>query len=176
MCLALDLLGRKECVEYSEFVLVCFGFPRFDSFIHNAKIYNLLARIKRCLPDNLGIKTKNGRIYAQGSWESVCFQRPIGSAALIQRQVQWKSITKKEPPSKSASSERRFRPAVLLAESPGKKVLSRKELEALTGKSRSSASRLISSWIEQGIVKKVGNAKNTKYLVVSSEGMTATAL
>jgi hypothetical protein len=174
MCLALDLLYRRECVESSEFVEVCFGLPHFDSFIHNAKIYNLLARVKRSLPKSLHIKTKNGRIYAIGEWDSVVFQRPAGCGEVVERQNEWKHLAHAQQPTKNMA--RPVKPAVLVAGTDGKKLLTRKELESLTGKSKSSASRLISSWIDQGLVRRVGQAKNTKYLLVSLDNIDAAAL
>lgn len=176
MAMALDLLSRKECVDYAEFVWVCFGFRRFDSFIHNAKIYNLLARIKNTLPSDLKLRTKNNKIYAIGSWNSVQFIRPIGGAAAIQRQTEWLQGSLKEAPPKSSNITQRLNPACYLAETPGKSLLTRKELEALTGKSKSTASRLIAQWLGLGIVKKMGSAKNTKYLLVSDSGLPSPAL
>jgi hypothetical protein len=173
MCFALDLLYRKECVEFAEFGLVCFGLRQFDSFTHSAKVYNLLARLKACLPKSLSLKTKGGRIYAVGTWENVQFERPIGCEEVVQRQSEWRHLFVKELAARKAPEQRRPKPNFFLAEAPGKKILSRKELEALTGKSRSTASRLIAHWIEQGVVKRIGSAKNTKYLLLTMNRLTS---
>lgn len=167
MCLALDLMRRKECLTFEEFLSTCFGIHRFDSIIHNAKVYNLIARIKERLQDRIIIKTKYNRIYCYGPWERVEFQYPTVGLEDLMRRTDLKHAFKRENTATSASFRHEFRPTMLVAAKRDNNLLSRQELEAAIGKSRATANRIIQNWVEQGIVKKVGRARNTKYLVLT---------
>ena len=166
LCLALDLLHRKECISFETFLSTCFGIPQFDSVIHNAKVYNLIARIKELFEGELPIQTKSGRIYCYGPWDTVEFQSPSTGLEDLFREKDLERIFKRNHPVVSPSNTRAVRPANVTATKNDPTVLSRHELEAATGKSRASANRIIKTWLDQGIVKKTGQARNTRYTVI----------
>lgn len=166
LCFAVDLLKRKECVTFEEFLAVCFGLPRFDSFVHNAKVYNLLSRLKNALPKDVEVKTKNNRIYVDGSWENVVFCEKEQAFEKVTRRQEWKFCLEKSRPAvprKSTSPS----PSVVLAEKGDNALMTRAELEKMIGKSRATASRILFEWLQEGYIKRVGKAKNTKYLVLT---------
>lgn len=171
LCLAFSLLHAKPVVEAEEFMRVCFGISQFEPEIHQAKIFNLLARMRKIAPTELCFYVKSGKIYAEGSWSEVTFQRRHSLAGALQDCVEWKSIIKSHPPRQQAllPSDWFVRPVQALKQFENKRELSREELEKVTGKSKSTASRMIQRWLEQGILKKTGKAKNTRYLVYSQK-------
>ncbi len=171
MAVAFDLLYKKNQVSFDELCFACFGIARFDSVIHNSKVFNLLSRMREIAPSGLKLGTKSGMIYASGDWSGIGFIGLHSSASKLRGQAEWKDlISKKRGPSTADSETERFvKPALVLKKLAGQKELSREELEELTGKSRSTANRLIARWIKQGVLIKTGKAKNTRYIVCSSD-------
>ncbi len=168
MCLAFELLHGKPCVEVAEFALVCFGLTKFDAIIHNPKVFNLLARMKSLKTPGLTFQLKSGRIYAQGSWEKIRFVRPHGMGLVLEQREEWNELFEKKEKPVEAGEERWVKPSVALKQAEKSAELTREEIERLTGKSRSTATRLLNRWLKEGILKKVGKAKNTRYVWVGT--------
>lgn len=174
LCSAFELLHGKESVEAEELLRVCFGIPNLDPEIHNPKIFNLLSRMRKLAPPGLDFHMKSGRIYAQGSWAGVEFRRRHSLSGALQDCVQWKSIVRRAPARKPAEAEtdRFVRPVQALKKLKGRGEMTREDLEELTGKSKSTASRMIARWLKQGVLKKTGKARNTRYLVVNKGALS----
>ncbi len=148
----------------AEFALVCFGLSRFDAEIHNPKVFNLLARMKALKTPGIRFQLKSGRIYASGSWEGVRFVRPHGMGLQLESRAGWNELFEKKQKPIEPAAERWVKPSVALKQAEKNTELTREEIERMTGKSRSTATRLLNRWLKDGILKKVGRAKNTRYL------------
>jgi hypothetical protein len=168
MAAALSLLNSLESVDCAQFAQVCFGLTRYDPTIHAAKIFNLLSRIRTLAPPTLRFSVKDGRVWSRGSWDGVEIDRGSGLSGQVRGHSEWESLTARQLPRKSTEiADRWARPAQALKLLEGKAELTRRELEALTGKSRATANRIIERWIRQGIVVRRGNARNTVYTFVN---------
>jgi hypothetical protein len=173
MCLAFHLLKSQGSVGFAEMLRTAFGLQRYDATIHDPKIFNLLARMRQFAPAGLTLKTKGGRIYVSGSWNGVSFvDRPDGVSRRSLARLGWTELMNNQArkiPADAGIAKRWLTPAAALKQLAGKKEISRQDLEKLMGMSRSSASRIISRWIEQGWVIKVGNAKRCRYVFQSGQ-------
>jgi hypothetical protein len=106
----------------------------------------------------LVFRTKQGRIYAEGSWEQVELRRPVGSLPL--ETVRVPSFA---APRQIRARREAQRPLLLTRERFGKREFSRDDLCALIGKSRATVNRLLADWVRRGLVKRVGQARSTRY-------------
>lgn len=169
MATAFHLLHGKESVDCEEFLHVCFGIPRYDPEVHLAKIFNLLSRMRKVAPRGLEFHVKAGRVHATGSWQSVVFKRRQSLAGALQDSAEWRSLIRRPVTAqkKEEDAERWIRPAQVLKRLKGRSDLTREDLEELTGKSKATANRMIRRWLKQGILKKTGRAKRTRYVLTN---------
>ncbi|HUP56839.1 MAG TPA: helix-turn-helix domain-containing protein, partial [Bdellovibrionota bacterium] len=167
MAAAFDLLHSLESIDCARFAQVCFGLSRFDAIIHGPKIFNLLSRMRGLSPPELRFSVKSGRVWAKGPWTQVEIERGGGLSGTIQSHPEWSTLTARTVAQASSAAadaaERWARPAQALKQLRGQAELTRKELEKLTGKSRSTANRIIERWLKQGILVRSGKARNTVY-------------
>ena len=171
MANAIALLHERPLVSYGEFVRVCFGYYRYDPVIHELKVLNLLARIRDVLPSEfqLGVKAGNVRLSVTGNgWEKVQIQRANPRAKKLLSSTAWKQLLVRTQ-SGIQDLPTMMKPQLLLRQLHKGQEVTRKDIEQLTGKSRATSNRLIAEWIKSGMLKPVGNAKNTKYQI-RSEG------
>lgn len=162
LCRALLVLRERRVVACEELALACFGIHRYDAFIHGARVFNLLARLRPLLPAGLRVRTKAGKVYAEGDWEKIVVQ---GDGAPGSHPA-WRALLAQDPALAPAPSSAPT-PAALAAAARGK-PMTRRELERLLGKSRSSANRLLAEWLASGVIRRVGKARRTRYEVVGA--------
>ncbi len=163
LALAIELLNRAGSLSCEEFAAVCFGITRYDSQIHLPRIYNLLNRIKRVLPDELQIKTKEGRIYCEGSWRSVELRRPNLQTSGLRRVPEWNAILGVKAITHPVHLSHDSAPARLrLIPS---QVYSRRELEQTLRRPRSTVNRMLADWEHRRWVVRRGKARKTSYVI-----------
>lgn len=170
ICMAFDLFRKSKVVDCSDFASVCFGLKKYDSFVHQSKIFNLLARMRKLSPSGIDFSVKTEKIYFNGSLSKFQFINESLAVRSLKDQLKWKNLLgyKIESEQTTSGEDRWLKPSVALKKALNKKDLTRKDLEELTGKSRSTANRLIERWLKQGIIQKTGKAKNTRYVFCKS--------
>jgi hypothetical protein len=159
LCRALELLRAKNCVAPAELLASSHGLARYDSEIHAPRLYNLLARLKKCAPEGFRFQVKEGLVYASGDWTLVAFLRPDGMSRSLGEQEGWKRLVR--APS-STRRETRSAPRGWVAKLP-RGSFTRSDIERLGGLSRASAVRLLARWEKEGKVTRDGRGKSTRY-------------
>ena len=158
---ALWLLHSKSNVRPEEFMSFVFSIAPYDLSAHDAKINNLLSRIRRALPPELKITFREGRIAALGPWSNFQFLGQFSLHNQFKNQVHFKltavkpmGFVKKDP---------------LLAELAtfGRHPFSRRDLENKIKKSRATINRLLDRLVRQGILRAEGKARATRYIFES---------
>lgn len=150
MSKAFDLLHVRHQVSCSEFVSHCFGFSTYRSDVHEAKIFNLLARMRKIIGPDLRLKVRDSMVIAEGQWQAITFSQATHKAMLGgQNQV---------APAFDMPLGKHEQPPFWLGER------TRKELERMLQRPRSTTNRLIAAWEKAGLLKKIGLGKNTTYI------------
>ncbi len=156
MTRAVTLLKRVENISIEEFVAHCFGISRYDSTVHQGKVFNLISRLKPVLAPYLTLKVKAGRIYSEGDWTQVFVPDIEVNSIAVFSNSRWRDLVYqervqlKEPVRRSDNIE---------------SILTREQLEKYTGKSRATVGRLLSCWEKKGLIERMGKAKATQYLL-----------
>ena len=172
MCLALDLLYKKDSVGCDELLRVCSDISRYDPLVHNAKVFNLLSRLRQMVPQDLRFHVRGARLCKRGLARGSISGMPKFSA-LLRQTAEWQVFTRSRRGRRKHSSRPEntgSRTRVRVENTRGAETLEpRGFLEAATGKSKSTVNRLILNWLQKGILKKTGKARNTRYVLVSQE-------
>jgi hypothetical protein len=166
LCTAFELVHVRGSVSLEEMALACFGIRRFDPLVHGPRISNLLTRMRRFAPPGLNFHIRSGQVHAVGNWDGVRFLRPQPLVQALRDEPEWKLWIRRDAPVEPSPRNDKWVPAATLLRKvqPGTE-LRREDLERLTGKSRSSMNRLIANWLEQGLLRKSGRARRTRYTV-----------
>lgn len=168
MVKAFQLLHGKQRVSCEEFLLVTFGIRGYDSMIHDPKIFNLLARMRAFKVNDLRFGVKLGYVFASGDWSSVKFVDGVQDDCRPDRHMEWQSFVEESQgryQDEKDSLKRWLNPQLLLRKLSGQLEFSRKDIEELAGISRSSANRLINSWLKEGVLSSRGQARSRVYFL-----------
>jgi len=160
---AMEALKETGVASFEKLAALCFGISRFDSVTHATKIFNLVSRMKTVFAPFLIFQTKNKKVYVKGDLSLIRFENLSSKDSSLFSRMPWREIVYSRM--QSPTSERN--PLALpldLAKSPDP-LLSREQLEKLCGRSRASTGRMLQSWEKKGWVKKVGNARATRYRI-----------
>lgn len=169
---AIDLLFRKKDVPVAEFAGAAFGIWKFETEIHQTKVFNLIARMKAfCWPE-VRFHTKSGRIFAEGQFEQFRFKRPEGFVEALRSEGSLASVRPAASISGTAKKkERQVRSSFAgLAEwsNRGHKEFTRSDVAELLGGSRCTVIRRIDAWVKQGKLSRMGRARATRYRINSN--------
>jgi hypothetical protein len=159
ICLALEVFSRQKRLTLEEFAFVVFKMTRFDPYLHQPKIYNLLSRIKALVHPHLKIKGKCGVLFTEGNWSELSIQRESEETCYLRQCPEWREFLGSRAASKSGgrpSPEGRL---------DFKQTMRRWEIENVAGKSRATTTRLLSRWEKQGWVKRKGKSRSTEYVL-----------
>lgn len=163
LCRTLELLRSREYIECAELLEKAFGIRGFDSFIHQPKINNLIARTKKILGDGFQFKVKDSKVFASGPWHTIQF---IGNqkASIISASGSALSTFFKGDISaigEPLTEDVEFVQA--LEALKGLDWFSREMLERKLARPRSTVNRWLKYWLKVGKISKTGNARNTQY-------------
>ncbi len=92
MCVALDLLKTQGTVSCEAFAQACFSLRTYDSLVHNGKIFNLLARLKKLTGGEPRFRMKSGFVLADGAWDGITIRKAHVSPAHLRFSPEWKSL------------------------------------------------------------------------------------
>lgn len=163
MVKALDLFTQKNHCTCEEFVEECFSLINYDSFIHDSKIYNLLARVKNLGLANAKFFQKQGVVYLEGDLSDIQFIDINTASDQLNQSGILKHFKNQTHDLNSNSDKIEDR----LQEYIGKS-LKRKDLEYIFNRPRSSVNRIIAKLVDKNILIKTGAARSTTYLVKGS--------
>jgi hypothetical protein len=163
LCKVMGALSDLRVMKFSEILWIGFGIAPYDSGVHQAKIYNLVARIKGILPKSVHLKGKNEMIYWQGPSEAIV---KLEQPALSKRLFEHNSDLRLQ--AAGASLERRvfsrpLHPRAVVQKAGGRQALQREEFQELMSLSKASANRWLNKWIEQGLIRPQGKGRSTIY-------------
>ncbi len=153
--LALDLLKKRGTVSLEEFSRHVFDISRFDFLDHGGKVSNLLSRLKKIMPETFTFRVKAGFVIGEGDWCICDFKRRPHEAQMSGYFPNSKKLVS------SSSAERLV--AGVVPRPVWQGFQSRNELELKFKKPRSSMNRILSSWIEKGLVDREGKGRHTRY-------------
>jgi len=110
---------------------------------------------------------KTGHIISEGSWQAFEFLKDNRISEELKQQPEWRSLATVLPEITAEVPGRIPNITNISAMlSKGEKPLHRREFETIIKKSRSTANRILEKWIKEGLIKKVGNARNTRYFII----------
>lgn len=156
---ALDLLHAHPQVPCAQFLELVFGYSHYEPDIHLPKIHNLLTRLKRLCRPEINFRVKMGSIIAAGNWSKVQF----AGDRMVSKQLgalPWSSFFGKRQEVPDKASGRSSRPDWAGA-------LTRHQVEKFLGRPRSTTNRLLSRWMDKGVVAREGHGKQVFYRVKS---------
>ncbi|MDB2447438.1 hypothetical protein N9W79_02300 [bacterium] len=93
LTLALKLLTDRKKVKKDDFLFEVFQLANYNPSMHDAKIFNLTARIKKLLPTGASVKSKEGLVFAVGDWSDVNIVELCLHSELLSHNAEWNSIT-----------------------------------------------------------------------------------
>lgn len=175
LCLSLALFRSRATVSCEELLETSFGIRRYDPLIHNGKIFNLLARLKKLTDENLHFRMKNGHVLCQGSWDAIEVRKGHTAATRLRFAGEWQALlsTHSPLPAPSEMHETEREPSAPTGESLSLRQLAwrgsrtRRELEQHIGRSRSTTNRMLQTWLSQGLIRRAGRGRQTRYAVDS---------
>jgi len=158
-CRALALLKTKAAVPSAEFLAEVFRQKGYESFLHDARIANLLTRLRDWLPEDEGVQKRGDWIRRQGSWDRLnILGENLPDAAYMSITNSSADLTRAMPALSS------FVPQELVGdEDLRSRPFSRKEIEMKTGKSRATVNRLLEKWTQDGFITAEGQGPARRY-------------
>ena len=163
----LCVLSKRRVLSAQELALKVFGLSRFDTIIHLPKILNLLNRTRKILPPQVSIFYKSERIYLRDPRSQVEICTQVRHQEILSHHADWKKIFEpqdKKPEGLPIAEKKQISGLAFLKKLEANKSISRKEIETLMARPRSTTNRLIKQWVAQGYLKKIGSSKETRYL------------
>jgi hypothetical protein len=154
ICLALQLLSDGKSISCSEFVEVVFQQKGYDDYMHSARIFNLLARIRAFLPENLMVTKKSDRILTRGDWSIIKIKK-------TNERGEPRRIPALATPAPKKYSNKIFEKLSQI----NRARFNRKDVEKKFHLSRAAAHRLVREWIKGGFVETQGSGPSRKYIV-----------
>jgi hypothetical protein len=166
LCRGIQYLSQHPECSIPDFARTVLGLQTYDPFHHQAKIFNLLARMKEILSPAIKIRTKLGLIYATGAWSAVRIKRESQHAESLKSSPLWHllRIESSDAP-KSTETIPSSSTVARIVRSQFDQKFSRKEIGAYLGGSRASVLRRINELLKTKKIIRVGMGKSTHYVL-----------
>jgi hypothetical protein len=120
--------------------------------------------MKKLFSPIMNFKMKSGFVIAEGDWNRFSLSGHDVPTLLLHNQEEWQDLVLSQSNDNMSPSKAMNNPLIdvnLLSSMPG--ILSRKEIEQYMGKSRATMNRFLKRWEEEGLVKREGHARSTRY-------------
>lgn len=159
----LETLIERESLRFDDALDVAFGINPYDDGAHCAKIYNLIARIKKVLPPSVILQTRDRRIYFRDPRFKLSINRDRLASTLNLKALK---LTIDTQTLRRETVDRWIHPRLVLKKAlGGRKQLSRTELQSLIKASKATTNRWIKLWIAQGLIQRTGQGRSTVYRI-----------
>jgi hypothetical protein len=161
LCLFIELLRTNLSISFGELLTAAFDIPNYHESYHYQKIQNLISRL-RMISTDFVITTRQGRIYSSIDWNQVS----IVSMSRHQESLKQSGILNlffNSTEEKVTVEKCVMRISISKLKSTFVSDFSRADFERVTGFPRSTASRFLKNWLDQGILAKTGAGKATSY-------------
>lgn len=162
ICLLIHTLKNEQSLSFSDLMELCFSIDGYDEDHHQRKIMNLLTRVRKLLPNEIKIFTKDQRVYVEGSFKSVRF---INEAS---ENVKWSLPRIFDLPCMEQNKhhlDRWIQPSLVFKKLKNKKTLSRQEIQDFLKLSKATSNRLLQRWVNEGFLSKSSAGRSTIYHV-----------
>jgi hypothetical protein len=161
LCLFLELLKTNLSISFGELLTAAFDIPNYDESYHYQKIQNLISRL-RVLSTDFSVTTRQGRIYSSIDWKKVSIVSMSRHQELL-KQSKVLNLFLDSAEEKVTIEKRAMCISISKLKSTLVSDFSRADFEGVTGFPRSTASRFLKNWLDQGILGKTGAGKATSY-------------
>jgi hypothetical protein len=159
-CKALSLLKEENGISCEDLSLHCFGIRKYDSLIHQPKLFNMLTRLKKLCGSKPQFQIRSGRVLHTQNWDGVFFRHPPNLFRKTSQYINWSSLVASDRIFENHSSQSNMWQEQIVKL---KRPFTRKEFESITEKPRSTSNRILVQWIESGFIRKMGQAKHSRY-------------
>ena len=178
LALALAAISDQESISLQNLLFQSFQIQNYDSVIHDSKIYNILARLKKIIPKTLKIRVKEGRVFKTGPWNLVQIDSLGPLAASLTEDNLWQTLlARKSPvghgnpggadPQQNYAINSNTKEFGLLAATicnVGER-LTRDDFQTRFNLKRSTANRFLVGWEKAGQIRRLGTGRSTAYIV-----------
>ncbi|MBK7889324.1 MAG: hypothetical protein IPJ84_00280 [Bdellovibrionales bacterium] len=159
----IDALVERESLRFDDALDIAFDIRPYDDGVHCAKIYNLIARIKKVLPPSVILQTRDRRIYFRDPRLRISITRDRITPTLNLKALK---LTIDSQTLRRDTVDRWIHPRLVLKKAlGGRKQLSRTELQSLIKASKATTNRWIKLWITQGLIQRTGQGRTTAYRI-----------
>lgn len=157
----LKLLRDKAVVTCDELALAAFGLYQYDSFVHGAKIFNLISRMRSLSQGKIKLRVKSGNVLSEGDWSFLQIVEPSELSAKLRGEMVALNLV----------------PVVAMGENLAKNIniaklfkafhagtgFTRQEAENILETSKSSTTRILDRLCSSGKIQRSGKGKSTIY-------------
>ncbi|WP_413291339.1 hypothetical protein [Bdellovibrio sp. HCB337] len=162
LCLLLKVLHEKGNLSFDELMQLCFSISSYDEDLHRHKIMNLLTRVRKVLPSDFEIFTRNQWMYSKGQLKKIRFENREGERA------KWELPRIFERPCLEQNQhhmDRWIQPQLVVKKLKGKTKVTRQELQDLLQISKATTNRLIRRWQDEGFLLKQESGRSICYVI-----------
>lgn len=147
-------------------MMVAFGIPEYDEFVHQPKISNLLSRLNQIFGiDDLKVSQRGSRVQLMGDSNRINVLRVDRRIESLVDDLQWRELVRQWSRSFGNAQQ------VLLSQQKNKASaltmmklnFTREDIQRELKISKSKAQRMIADWIESGLVTRSGQGRNIWY-------------
>jgi hypothetical protein len=166
LVIGIALLHENSVVSKSDFVMSVWGFSNYEASIHDSKIYNLIARMRKILGSQINLGVKQANVYAHGSWRHVEILGSLAYCLELNRQTTSPLLISDGANHATVPTLRFKESSVKLREhfvNSDTRTITRKHLQEILGLPRSSANRFLEKFISTKILRPVGNGPSRRY-------------
>ncbi|HEX4924228.1 MAG TPA: winged helix-turn-helix domain-containing protein [Bdellovibrionales bacterium] len=167
LCELMAVLRAQHSVSFEDVAWLCYGHSQYDLVYHSPKIFNLISRLKKLLPHEARLRSKDYRLYFEGDWNRVVFREPGPRVRQLQTRELWKKLLGRQGELSAAETRDEWciKPSLILRALRGEGGLTRADIEELTNKSRSTVHRTLTRLLENGQIERRGRGAATVYVL-----------
>lgn len=162
LCVLITSLMEQTSLTFKQVMTLCFEIKFYDEDIHRNKVMNLLTRLRKILPEEVQIFTKDQRVYIQGPLNRIRVQNSENETVVLELPL---IFDKPCLDQNQYFMDRWIQPRLVLKKLKGKERITRQELQDLLGLSKATTNRLLNRWIDEGFLQKLEKGRNVSYLV-----------
>jgi len=162
LCLLLKILHEKGHLSFHDLMKNCFSIPTYCEDLHRSKIMNLLTRVRKVLPNDFKLFTRDQWIYSKGLITKIRFE------SRECERVQWKLPRIFERPCLEQNKhhmDRWIQPSLVIKKLKGKEQVTRQELQDFLKISKATTNRLLVRWQNEGFLIKQSSGRSIFYII-----------